>query len=181
MDLYFLLDGSTSIGSGSFEAAKSFIIELVRSFKVQCRTRIGILSYSYRMLKAVDLTDSLSLSAITSQILEIPFDDTMSTTSEAIYMAMMDFDYIPRSVPRNLVVLTDGDYIEASIIVSTAARRAKSKGINVFVVGIGDRVNKTELLSILDYDEDRLFTSTSIDNYEELLYPLGNAICKSKR
>lgn len=176
-DLVIVLDGSGSIGSSNFETAKRFVDKLAAAYNVQSSSRVGFITYSDTVSTIISLTNTLTPDAMSSTILNAPYRASVTYTDLGIDAAVTQFTLYPRTVPRNMVVLTDGVSTDPSATLASA-NTAINMGIRTFSVGIGSGVNQSELLDIANGNQDRVFNANTFDDLVKLLNPLSRALCK---
>lgn len=175
-DLVVLIDSSGSIGYDNYVTVKSFVEKLAAGFTVESKSRISIILFSTSVTTLVPLTNTLSPAEISSEILNIVYSGGSTRTDLGIDASIAQFDSSPRQVPRNLVVLTDGESNDRSLTIS-AVSTAITMGIRTFSVGIGTEINNQELLDIAGGHTDRVYTLSTFDELIKVLNPLSRAIC----
>lgn len=175
-DLIVLIDSSGSIGSGNYETVKSFVEKLAAGFTVQSGSRISIVIFSNSVNALVALTNTLHSTEISYKILNAPYLAGQTRTDLGIDASIAQFNSSPRSVPRNLVVLTDGESNDPSLTVA-AANMVISLGVRTFSVGFGNSINNQELLDIAGGNQDRVYTMSTFGELIKVLTPLSLAIC----
>ena len=79
------------------------------------------------------------------------------------------------TTPKILVVLTDGQN-NCGESPTVAANMARSAGIDLFVVGIGDSVNQNQLLTIAGGNSGRVF-NTNFNDFANVLDPIISGTC----
>lgn len=174
-DLVIVLDGSGSIGSSNFETAKRFVDKLAAAYNVQDGSRVAFITYSFTASTVFALSNTLTAAAMSSTILNAPYEASITNTHLGIDAAIKQF-LPPRTVPWNMVVLTDGVSTDPSAT-STSVATAHSLGIRSFSVGIGSGVDHQELLDIAGGNSNRVFTAKNFDDLINLLNPLSRALC----
>lgn len=122
------------------------------------------------------MDNTLSPSAIKSTILAADYPASITNTHLGIDAAISQFTTYPRAVPRNLVILTDGQSSDPPLTLTSAANAA-AENIRTFTVGIGDGVDHVELNAISNGLENRVYWTSSFDSLVELLNPLSRALC----
>lgn len=174
-----MLDSSGSIGSTNYKTAKSFVKDLVSAFTVQSTNRVAFIVFSDDVTTVINITNTLSPSEISSSILAAPYlASVLVITDLAIDEAVSELSSSPRAVPRNLVLITDGESTIPSFT-EASANTAINDGIRTFSVGIGNSANQQELLYIANGEADHVFTVNDFDELVTLLDPLSRAICES--
>eukprot|EP00062_Callorhinchus_milii_P019814 gi/632974762/ref/XP_007903856.1/ PREDICTED: von Willebrand factor A domain-containing protein 2 [Callorhinchus milii] len=136
IDLLFLLDGSYSIGKGSFEKSKHVVIKLCDALDINPdRVRVGVIQYGSRPKFEFFLNSYLTKEEVKEEVKRIVFRGGSTQTGLALkYVLHKDFPGGRNSsVPRILVVLTDG---KSQGHIVPAATHVKQTGITVFAVGV---------------------------------------------
>lgn len=174
-DLVIVLDASGSIGSSNFEKAKSFVDKLAAAYNIQSSSRVAFITFSRTASTVIPLINTLTLSTMSSTILNAPYQASVTNTNLGIDAAIAEFSP-PRAVPRNMVVLTDGESTDL-FATSDSAANARALGIRTFAVGIGDGVNQSELLEIASGNSNRVYNTDSFDDLVNLLNPMSRALC----
>ena len=80
-----------------------------------------------------------------------------------------------------LLILTDGQQTEVdgvAVDLSEATRKLSRKGVEVFVLGVGDSVNIPELLEIAADKDENVFQAENFDELEPVVESLVNSFCK---
>ncbi|XP_067858273.1 von Willebrand factor A domain-containing protein 2 [Heptranchias perlo] len=136
IDLLFMLDGSYSIGKGSFERSKHVAFKLCDALDINPgRVRVGVIQYSSIPKFEFYLNSYLTKEEVKEQLKRIIFRGGSTQTALALkYVLHKGFtDKRNSSVPRILVILTDG---KSQGNVLQAATQVKETGITVFAVGV---------------------------------------------
>ncbi|XP_053405497.1 matrilin-2-like [Mercenaria mercenaria] len=165
-DVVFVVDSSGSIGSDNFQKVREFIKDVVMTFDVEPRyTRVALIEYStvahieFKLHEMVNLTDLLKA------IDNIAYSGGGTATSDALKLMRTEgFDRERPDAPDIAIVITDG-LSKYPKITRTQANLAKSEGITVFSIGIGNLTDENELLAIAS---DKRF-SFEVGDYEKLL------------
>jgi len=175
-DLAIVLDASGSVGAANFVKALDFVDQLTTAFTRHSESRLTYIVYSTDATTRIPLTNTHTPAQISSIITTTPYTGGGTATHLGIDAAVAQFNGSPRQLPRNLIVLTDGESNNRALT-EQAANRAISLGIRTFSVGITPSVNMQELLAIAGNDPARVFTSANFENLIKLLAPLSLKIC----
>ncbi|XP_051883598.1 von Willebrand factor A domain-containing protein 2, partial [Pristis pectinata] len=136
IDLLFLLDGSYSIGKGSFERSKHVAFKLCDALDINPgRVRVGAIQYSSMPKVEFYLNSYLTKEEVKEQLKRIIFRGGSTQTALALkYVLQEGFtDARNASVPRILIILTDG---KSQGNVAEVAAQVKETGITVFAIGV---------------------------------------------
>lgn len=171
--MVFILDSSASIWRPHFRAQLDFVDGIVSTFnigKTNKSTQVGIVTFAQGVYKQFDLNRYSNIASLKTAIKRIRHRaGRMTNTGDAIKF-MADRMFVPHrgsrtGVPKLAIVITDGQSQKFSKTIMAAAN-AKSKGIEMFAIGVGDKVKTSELEGIAsDPDSTHVFT---VENYEIL-------------
>lgn len=176
-DLIIVLDSSGSIGAENYKKEKVFAYDLARSFQGATDSRFGLTIFATPVATIIPLTNALTDAAINDEILNADFMASTTNTDLGIDNAAGQFASSPRSVPQNMVIITDG-LSNNPLATIDAANDAIAAGIRTFAVGIGLGANYVELLAIAGGDPTRVFTTLSFDDLSTLVVPVSQAVCE---
>jgi len=175
-DLAIVLDASGSIGAANFIVAVDFVDQLAAAFTRHDASRLTYIVYSSSSITRIPLTNSFTATEISNLIRTTPYTGGGTATHLGIDMAVSQFNSSPRSVPKNMVVLTDG-ISNNPALTEASANRAIAMGVRSFAVGITPSINPQELLTIAGNDPSRVFTAENFAHLIQLLAPLSLKIC----
>uniref|UniRef100_A0A8C9QKG2 von Willebrand factor A domain containing 2 n=1 Tax=Spermophilus dauricus TaxID=99837 RepID=A0A8C9QKG2_SPEDA len=136
MDVLFLLDGSHSIGKGSFERSKHFAITVCDALDVSPgRVRVGAFQFSSTPHLEFPLDPFSTQQEVKAKIKRMVFKGGRTETGLALkYLLDRGFPGGRNgSVPQLLVVITDG---KSQGHVALPAKQLKERDITVFAVGV---------------------------------------------
>lgn len=180
-DIVFMLDSTNTIGKAHFKSVKHFALNIVNDFDVADNaTRIGVITFStYPMLRLQPgiINDKLQ---ILNYINNLMYYTGTRETDRALELLRNEVssDYRPET-PNIAVLITDGISTN-SFLTMRAADELKQSGVEVFVVGVGDKIDVKELGYISSDRKNNVFM---VSNYEELDLSsfegvVARAICK---
>ncbi|KAM5139506.1 von Willebrand factor A domain-containing protein 2 [Callospermophilus lateralis] len=136
MDVLFLLDGSHSIGKGSFERSKHFAITVCDALDISPgRVRVGAFQFSSTPHLEFPLDPFSTQQEVKANIKRMVFKGGRTETGLALkYLLGSGFPGGRNgSVPQLLVIITDG---KSQGHVALPAKQLKERGITVFAVGV---------------------------------------------
>ncbi|KAM3834423.1 von Willebrand factor A domain-containing protein 2 [Vipera latastei] len=136
VDILFLLDGSYSIGKGSFERSKYLTIKLCDALDISPeKVRVGAIQFSNTPRLEFSLDAYFTKHEIKDQLKKIVFKGGRTETGLALKHILQQGFHGGRnsSVPQILIILTDG---RSQKNVSTLAQQIKERGIAVFAIGV---------------------------------------------
>ncbi|XP_063163274.1 von Willebrand factor A domain-containing protein 2 [Candoia aspera] len=136
VDILFLLDGSYSIGKGSFERSKYLTLKLCDALDISPeKVRVGAIQFSNTPHLEFSLDAYFTKHEIKDQLKKIVFRGGQTETGLALKCLLQQGFRGGRnsSVPQILIILTDG---RSQSNVSPLANQLKEKGIAVFAIGV---------------------------------------------
>uniref|UniRef100_W5MW34 von Willebrand factor A domain-containing protein 2-like n=1 Tax=Lepisosteus oculatus TaxID=7918 RepID=W5MW34_LEPOC len=137
IDVVFLLDGSYSIGKGSFERSKHFSMKMVDALDINPdRVRIGVIQYSSKAILEFALNIYPTREEMKEAIKNIYFSSRggSTDTGRAVkYVLRKGYRGGRKDTPKILILLTDG---KSQDNIMASAAFAKKSGIKLFAVGI---------------------------------------------
>ncbi|XP_014895004.1 collagen alpha-1(XII) chain [Poecilia latipinna] len=166
-DLLFLVDGSWSVGRPNFKHIRSFMAAAAGAFQIgEDRTRVGVVQYSDDPRTEFSLNQHLTRPALMKAIGSLPYKGGSTRTGDALsHLLASGFTEAAGSrkdFPKLLLIITDG---KSDDPVEGAARQLRSRGVDVFVLGVHHA----------DEEEMRLMASTpysrrvfSVANFEQI-------------
>ena len=185
IDLFIVLDSSSSITREKYEIAKKFVADLVSGFTIsESNVRVGMLIYGTTVRPILNLDESFDQTVVLNKIRNIPYLNSATATGNAImHMVKTGFTEAKGARPPNLaiprvgIVLTDGES-NTGVDVRVAAQAARDKSIEMFAFGIGRKINDKELLEIAG-SQERKFKIDSFDNMDDARALIARGSCKS--
>jgi len=167
-DVVFVIDGSTSIGEKSFVLGKNFIADYISEFQIApTATRVGVITFGTNVTVNLELQDSgvIGLDKTVAKIKAIQLPGGGTKTGQGVKALTTLFQTQGRlgqpDVKSVGFILTDGRSQEPP---GEYARVARSLGIVLYAIGIGEEINEEELISIAG-DKERVFL---FENFEQL-------------
>ncbi|XP_061172938.1 cartilage matrix protein-like [Saccostrea echinata] len=152
-DIYFVLDASSSIWKVDFDKELNFVNEMIDDLKidnVHGRIRAGVVVFSNRTRNVVALDSKRTQAELKRQISGVTYSRGVTNTNEAIrFVRQYGFrEGVTRpGAIKIAIVMTDG--------ISRLPRKtmeqselARNENITIFAIGIGNKVDKTELKRI---------------------------------
>ncbi|XP_004459943.1 von Willebrand factor A domain-containing protein 2 isoform X2 [Dasypus novemcinctus] len=179
MDVLFLLDGSYSVGKGSFERSKHFAITVCDTLDIKPETvRVGALQFSSVPYLEFPLDSFSTCQEVKAKIKRLVFKGGSTETGSALkYLLHEGFPGGRNaSVPQILIVVTDG---KSQGHVALLAKQLKERGITLFAVGVHfPRWEELQALASEPTEQHVLFAEQAEDAANGLFSALsGSAIC----
>ncbi|GAA6231691.1 collagen alpha-1(XII) chain-like isoform X1 [Lates japonicus] len=137
-DVVFLVDGSWSVGRPNFKFIRNFISAAAGAFQIgEDKTRVGVVQYSSDTRTEFNLKDHTTRPALLRAIGSLPYKGGNTMTGDALnYVLKTTFTEVAgarKGFPKVLVIITDG---ESEDSVENYARQLRSRGVEIFVLGI---------------------------------------------
>ncbi|NXI42764.1 VWA2 protein, partial [Galbula dea] len=180
LDVLFLLDGSYSIGKGSFERSKHFAGKLCDALDIHPdRVRVGMIQFSSTPHLEFPLDLYLTKQEVKERIKRIVFRGGSTETGRALkYILRKGFSGGRNSsVPEVLIIISDG---KSQGSTSMLAMQMKERHILVFAVGI--RFPRWEELHVLASEptEQHVLFAGDVDDAANGLYStLTRSVCST--
>ena len=188
IDIYFVLDESTSVGFSNYQLMKQFVYDTVNEFDIgPDDTQVGVISFSSSPTPRFYLNTFHDKAALLTAIDNLPYNSGGTNTADALdllrqqgYTSTNGGRPLSQAVPRIAVVITDGQSNNPGATVS-AATSVHDEGITVFSVGVGSGFNNDELIAIASNPS---FVSTlsgfDTSQFEALQTTISNEACTSE-
>ncbi|XP_036191795.1 von Willebrand factor A domain-containing protein 2 isoform X3 [Myotis myotis] len=136
VDVLFLIDGSHSIGKGSFERAKHFAITVCAALDINPeRVRVGAVQFSSAPWLEFPLDSLSTQQEVKTKLKRMVFKGGRTETGLALkYFLRRGFPGGRNaSVPQVLIIITDG---RSQGQVALPAKQLQERGVTVFAVGV---------------------------------------------
>ncbi|KAL1262547.1 hypothetical protein QQF64_005286, partial [Cirrhinus molitorella] len=149
-DLVFLIDGSESIEEQDWIRLKKLMVEIVKELNIaQDKWRVGVAQFSTAFQHHFYLNMYTSFAELKEAINDIAQMKDGTHTWEALkyvryYFTRENGSRIEEGVTQNLLLITDGKANDNRDL--NALDYLRSKGIVITAIGIGDKINKSELV-----------------------------------
>ncbi|XP_018418248.1 PREDICTED: collagen alpha-6(VI) chain-like [Nanorana parkeri] len=161
-DILFLTDSSGSINNNDYERMKEFMNSLVKQSDIgPDKVQIGLIQFSSETREEFPLNKYTKKHEIQDAISSMQKLDQGTLTGAALQNALPYFSSARggRSKTKQyLIIITDG---ESSDPVAKPAAAIRSKGVDIYAIGVLD-ANNTQLLEIAG-KQDRVFLEESFD------------------
>ncbi|XP_032137594.1 von Willebrand factor A domain-containing protein 2 isoform X2 [Sapajus apella] len=181
VDILFLLDGSHSIGKGSFERSKHFAITVCDALDISPeRVRVGAFQFSSTPHLEFPLDSFSTQQEVKAKIKRMVFKGGRTETGLALKNLLHRGFPGGRnaSVPQILIIITDG---KSQGHVALPAKQLKEKGVTVFAVGV--RFPRWEELHTLASEprEQHVLLAEQVEDASNGLFSTlsSSAICTS--
>ncbi|KAI0225937.1 Zinc metalloproteinase dpy-31 [Lamellibrachia satsuma] len=170
VDLAFLIDSSGSIGKVNWPKILNFMKMFSSKLTVSPdRARISVISFGNDATLHFRLNSHTTLKSTKDAIDQIRWKDQWTNTGAALRVMKNDVfkrEHGDRSnAPNVAVLITDGPSNKDSRQTVPNALSARNAGINIFVVGVGSKVDPVEMKGITG-SKDRM---TYVWDFDEIL------------
>ncbi|NXE17560.1 VWA2 protein, partial [Ardeotis kori] len=180
LDVLFLLDGSYSIGKGSFERSKHFTSKICGALDIHPdRVRVGMIQFSSTPHLEFPLDLYLTKQEVKERIKRIVFRGGSTETGQALkYILHKGFPGGRNaSVPKVLIVISDG---RSQGSTAMPAMQVKERHITVFTVGIKfPRWEELYVLASEPTEQHVLFAGDADDAANGLYTTLTGSVCRA--
>lgn len=179
----FVIDGSASVEyfkKGNFQLIKDFIKKLTRFTTPIGETRVGAIVYSTNATLAFRFDKNASYGEVAEAIDNITYPGGGTYTGKALNEAATRLfqNGLARGQGRKLLVLiTDGVSTDD---VYQPALSLRNDGVLVFVVGIGEDLDYSQLNQIAGGNQEHVFTA-DFNVLEEIVNPVRGQMCKGTK
>ncbi|XP_042345729.1 collagen alpha-6(VI) chain-like [Plectropomus leopardus] len=175
-DLVFLLDRSSSINQGEHEIMKAFTTDVVNKFNVSKEAvHVGLAQFSDDPSDEFYLNQYFEKESLAERIKQIDYTGGNTYIGKALDHMKKYFEESQgsrRTVPKNLVVITDGDSHDD---VEDAADFLRALQIEMFAIGVGD-VHDKQLLQITGTPE-RVFAVRTFNGLTHIKQKVVDVMC----
>ncbi|XP_027740698.1 von Willebrand factor A domain-containing protein 2 [Empidonax traillii] len=180
LDVLFLLDGSYSIGRGSFERSKHFAGKLCDALDIHPdRVRVGMIQFSSTPHLEFPLDSYLTKQEVKERIKRTLFRGGSTETGRALkYILRKGFPGGRNSsVPEVLIIVSDG---KSQGSTAMPAMQVKERHITVFAVGIKfPRWEELQVLASEPPEWHLLFAGDADDAANGLYSALTGSVCST--
>ncbi|XP_009078653.1 PREDICTED: von Willebrand factor A domain-containing protein 2 [Acanthisitta chloris] len=180
LDVLFLLDGSYSIGKGSFERSKHFASKLCDALDMHPdRVRVGMIQFSSTPHLEFPLDSYLTKQEVKERIKRTVFRGGSTETGRALkYVLHKGFaGGRNSSVPQVLIIISDGKSQGSTAV---PAMQVKKRHITVFAVGIKfPRWEELHVLASEPTEQHVLFAGDADDAANGLYSTLTSSVCST--
>ncbi|NXX37720.1 VWA2 protein, partial [Tricholaema leucomelas] len=180
LDVLFVLDGSYSIGKGSFERSKHFAGKLCDAFDIHPdRVRVGMIQFSSTPRLEFSLDSYLTKQDLKERIKRVVFRGGSTETGRALkYILCKGFPGGRNSsVPEVLIIISDGKSQDSTAV---PAMQVKERHIVVFAVGIKfPRWEELDVLASEPTEQHVLFAGDANDAANGLCSTLTASVCST--
>lgn len=155
MDLVFVLDRSSNVGSSGWTSILDAVNQMVDALDVgPSATHVGVVTFGRTATTNIFLTAYSDKGQLTNAIGRLPFLNSGSDVDfySALQTAQATFagglGGGRPDVPHAVVLITGSSSTVNQAMLPAVSRQLRRNGILVYAVGIGTRINRTELQTV---------------------------------
>ncbi|GFO14877.1 collagen alpha-1(xii) chain [Plakobranchus ocellatus] len=181
MDIYFLLDSSTSIYINDYRKELDFVRDVVNNLDISTAyTRVGVITFSDNPTtpSVLSLTGFQNRGDIRNNVNEnnLPYLTGLTYTDRAIRY-VRQLPTFRRNIVKAMVVITDGESRDQGAT-AREAELAREAGFYMFVVGVGQYRDEQEWRAIATNPDERfMWNITSFQQLTNVAYSLPTRAC----
>ena len=156
--MVFVLDESGSIGTENFQQVKNFVYnfsrELLTAEMSTNNSRVGVIVFAFQANERIPLNSSLSSEMVLRKIAALPYNGGGTNTAAALELMRQQAWRDEISVLRLAIVITDGmSNYQTQTLLAAQAVHNHTPPIAVYAIGVGGKLNETELVAIASRPE----------------------------
>ncbi|XP_072582899.1 collagen alpha-4(VI) chain-like [Vulpes vulpes] len=174
-DIYFLIDGSSSIKDANFLEMKVFMNEAIKRFQIgPDRVQFGVVQYSDGINIQFALSQYSSVAELKAAIDDIQQRKGGTMTGEALSrMAQVFVDTARSNVPWYLIIITDG---KSEDPVAEPAEALRGEGVIIYAIG----VKNANVMELKEIAKDKTFFTPEFDSLKVIQRDVVQDICSSE-
>ncbi|KAM9450150.1 vitrin isoform 5-T5 [Clarias gariepinus] len=175
-DIAFVIDGSSSVGTGNFRTVLQFVANVSREFEISdTDTRIGAVQYTYEQRLEFAFGQHNTKTDVLNAIRRINYWSGGTSTGAAItYAAEKLFSKSKPNKRKIMIVITDGRSYDDVRAPALAVHRS---GVIAYSVGIAWAAQDELEYIATDPDKDHSFFVDEFDNLYKYVPKIINNIC----
>ncbi|XP_036402569.1 vitrin isoform X1 [Megalops cyprinoides] len=176
-DIAFVIDGSSSVGTGNFRTVLQFVANITREFEISdTDTRVGAVQYTYEQRLEFAFGQHNSKSELLNAIKRINYWSGGTSTGAAItYASEQLFSKSKPNKRKIMIVITDGRSYDDVREPALAVHRT---GVIAYSVGIAWAAQDELEYIATDPDKDHSFFVDEFDNLYKFVPKIIHNICQ---
>lgn len=184
--MVFAYDASGSIKKSGFQKIKDFTKNLVSNFKIGVQdTHVGIVVFSHVAKVAIRLDETFDKKTLLEKVQNISYLGYTTATDDALRVSNTEMfslkGGVRQNVPYVLIVMTDGRCTACKEKVTVPARALKAKGVEIFSIAVGQKVDLAELTSFVSLPaSDHILKVESLDKLKTIINQLVYKGCQGE-
>ncbi|XP_015713067.1 vitrin isoform X1 [Coturnix japonica] len=175
-DIGFVIDGSSSVGTGNFRTVLQFVANISKEFEISdTDTRIGAIQYTYEQRLEFSFDKYSTKQDVLSAIKRINYWSGGTSTGAAIsYASEQLFTKSKPNKRKIMILITDGRSYDD---VRVPALTAHQNGVIAYSIGIAWAAEDELEAIATDPDKEHSFFVDEFDNLYQFVKPLIQNIC----
>uniref|UniRef100_A0A671T6F8 Cochlin n=1 Tax=Sinocyclocheilus anshuiensis TaxID=1608454 RepID=A0A671T6F8_9TELE len=175
-DIAFVIDGSSSVGTGNFRTVLQFVANVTQEFEISdTDTRVGIIQYTYEQRLEFTFGQHNNKADLLNAIKRINYWSGGTSTGAAItYAADQLFSKSKPNKRKIMIVITDGRSYDDVRAPALAVHR---KGVIAYSIGIAWAIQDELEYIATDPDRDHSFFVDEFDNLYKYVPKIIHNIC----
>ncbi|XP_051503411.1 vitrin-like isoform X8 [Myxocyprinus asiaticus] len=176
-DIAFVIDGSSSVGTGNFRTVLQFVANVTREFEISdTDTRVGMVQYTYEQRLEFAFGQHNNKADLLNAIKRINYWSGGTSTGAAItYAADQLFGKSKPNKRKIMIVITDGRSYDD---VRAPALTVHRKGVIAYSVGIAWAAQDELEYIATDPDREHSFFVDEFDNLYKYVSKIIHNICQ---
>ncbi|XP_061140665.1 vitrin isoform X2 [Syngnathus typhle] len=176
-DIAFVIDGSSSVGTGNFRTVLQFVANITREFEISdTDTRVGAVQYTYEQRLEFSFGQHNTKAEVLNAIKRIDYWSGGTSTGAAItYAAEQLFSKSKPNKRKILIVITDGRSYDD---VRAPALAVHSQGVIAYSIGIAWAAQDELEYIATDPDKEHSFFVDEFDNLYKFVSKIVQNICQ---
>ncbi|XP_026135082.1 vitrin isoform X2 [Carassius auratus] len=175
-DIAFVIDGSSSVGTGNFRTVLQFVANVTQEFEISdTDTRVGIIQYTYEQRLEFAFGQHNNKADLLNAIKRINYWSGGTSTGAAItYAADQLFSKSKPNKRKIMIVITDGRSYDDVRAPALAVHR---KGVIAYSIGIAWAAQDELEYIATDPDREHSFFVDEFDNLYKFVQKIIHNIC----
>ncbi|XP_028843844.1 vitrin isoform X2 [Denticeps clupeoides] len=176
-DIAFVIDGSSSVGTGNFRTVLQFVANITREFEISdTDTRVGAVQYTYEQRLEFAFGQHNTKAELLNAIKRINYWSGGTSTGAAItYAAEQLFSKSKPNKRKIMIVITDGRSYDD---VRAPALAVQRKGVIAYSIGIAWAAQDELEYIATDPDKDHSFFVDEFDSLYKFVPKITHSICQ---
>ncbi|KAE8280444.1 Vitrin Precursor [Larimichthys crocea] len=176
-DIAFVIDGSSSVGTGNFRTVLQFVANVTREFEISdTDTRVGAVQYTYEQRLEFAFGQYNNKAELLNAIKRINYWSGGTSTGAAItYAAEQLFSKSKPNKRKIMIVITDGRSYDDVIAPALAVHR---QGVIAYSIGIAWAAQDELEYIATDPDKEHSFFVDEFDNLYKFVPKIIHNICQ---
>ncbi|XP_076867490.1 vitrin isoform X9 [Brachyhypopomus gauderio] len=176
-DIAFVIDGSSSVGTGNFRTVLQFVANVTREFEISdTDTRVGAVQYTYEQRLEFAFGQHDTKADVLNAIKRISYWSGGTSTGAAItYVAEQLFSKSKPNKRKIMIVITDGRSYDDVRAPALAVHR---QGVIAYSIGIAWAAQDELEYIATDPDRDHSFFVDEFDNLYKYVPKIIHNICQ---